>query len=127
MIQTKNFNPVDDPKLKCTCGHLECDERSVNQRVLDRIQLIRDDLQAPMVITSGGRCPNHPSEVRRTKPADHQNQVAVDVLCKSVTMRNKLMVLAGRHGAKSVAAGSNFVHIGFRDTPLDKVVSWEYS
>ena len=42
-VCTENFNPITDPKLLCTCGHPECDKRSVKQFVLNNIQLIRDD------------------------------------------------------------------------------------
>ena len=79
-----------------------------------------------MTITSGGRCPNHPSEIHRSKPADHQNCVGVDVAYKTVAERNQLMVLAGRYGAAAVAYGKSFVHIGWREVPDGRVRTWEY-
>lgn len=126
MISTKNFNPETDVKLQCTCGHCACDKRSVRQQVLDRVQLVREDAGRPLVITSAGRCPHHKNEVHRKKPADHQNCVGVDVFYGSVTERNELMVLAGRHGATAVAAGKNFVHMAWRDVPDKRVRTWEY-
>ncbi len=126
MIKTKNFNPYSDKKLCCTCGHVECDRRSVNQKTLNKVQLIREDANRPLTITSGGRCPNHPDELNRLKPADHQNRVAVDIFYSSVTESNELMVLAGRHGATAVALGSNFVHLGWRAIPDNRVRTWEY-
>ena len=125
-IQTENFNPETDPKLLCTCGHWSCDERSVDQPTLDKVQLVRNDANRSLTITSGGRCPNHPDEVHRSKPADHQNCVVVDVLYSTVKERNELMVLAGRHGATAVAAGSNFVHMAWRIVPDARVRTWEY-
>lgn len=126
MIKTENFNPKTDPKLLCTCGHKNCDKRSVSQFALDRIQAIRNDLVRPMVITSGGRCPNHPNEVNKNKPGDHQKCTAVDVFYGSVLERNKLMVLAGRYGATRVAAGKNFVHMAWTKTADHSVPTWEY-
>jgi len=126
MIKTKNFNPETDRKLLCTCGHDDCDKRSVNQFALDRVQAIRDDLGRPMAITSGGRCPNHPKEVNKKKPGDHQKCTAVDVLYGSVLERNKLMVLAGRYGATRVAFGKNFVHMAWTETDDHSVPTWEY-
>ena len=126
MIQTKNFNPGSDIKLLCTCGHPDCDKRSVNQFTLNQVQLVREDYGRPMTITSGGRCPNHPNELTKKKPGDHQKQYAVDVYYETVLERNKLMVLAGRHGATRVAAGKNFVHMAWTPTEDKSVPTWEY-
>ena len=125
MIKTKNFNPVSDPKLLCTCGHDKCDKRSVKQWVLDKIQLVRNDF-GPMTITSAGRCQYHPNEIHRTLPADHQNCIVVDVAYSTEQQRNQLMVLAGRHGATAVAAGKNFVHIAWRVVDDNRVRTWTY-
>ena len=126
MITTKNFNPEYDHKLLCTCGHPECDKRSVRQWVLNKIQLVRDDLGMRMIVTSGGRCPNHPNEIKKKAPGDHQEQYVVDIHYGSVIERNKLMVLAGRHGATRVAFGKNFVHMAWTPTDDRSVPTWEY-
>lgn len=128
MIHTKNFNPKDDKKLLCTCGHIECDQRSVDQPTLDSVQLIRDDILAPLLINSGGRCQNHPNEVTKKFPGDHQKQKAVDVACDSEELETKLKVLAGRHGATRVAGGyyCGFVHIAFTETERKDVPTWTY-
>tara|TARA_R110002020_G_scaffold67718_4_gene177629 strand:- start:1288 stop:1668 length:381 start_codon:yes stop_codon:yes gene_type:complete len=126
MIFTENFHPDTDSKLLCTCGHPQCDKRSVNQYTLNQVQHVRVDLGLPMTITSGGRCPYHPNEVNKSKPGDHQEQWAVDVFYDTVLMRNKLMVLAGRHGATRVAAGKNFVHMAWTPTLDLSVPTWEY-
>jgi len=125
MIKTENFNPETDPKLLCTCGHKNCDERSVKQWVLDQVQLVRNDFGS-MVITSGGRCPYHPEEINRLKPADHQKCIVVDVRYRGVVQRNQLLVLAGRYGATAVAVGAGFVHMAWREVEGSRVVSWSY-
>ena len=128
VIKTKNFNPASDLKLLCTCGHPGCDKRSVSQKTLDQVQLIREDLGQPMVITSGGRCPNHPNELTKRMPGDHQLQYAVDVKCDDEEFETKLKVLAGRHGATRVAGGDycGFVHIAFTPTDRKDVPTWSY-
>ena len=125
MILTKNFNPNTDPKLLCTCGDSRCDRRSINQESLNKLQLIRNDYGKPIIVTSGGRCQYHPDELK-SKAGDHQERFAVDVKCDTVLERNKLMVLAGRHGATRVAFGSNFVHISWTPTSDKSVPTWEY-
>ena len=128
MIKTKNFNPVSDPKLLCTCGHPECDKRSVNQNTLDMVQYIRNDLKQPMTITSGGRCPNHPNERTKSKAGDHQKQMAVDVACGNEELETKLKVLSGRYGATRVAGGAycGFVHLAWTETDRTDIPTWSY-
>lgn len=128
LVSTRNFNPATDVKLRCTCGHSDCDQRSVDQETLDQAQLVRDDLGQPMVITSGGRCPNHPNEITKSKPGDHQRQKAVDVACNDEQQETKLKVLAGRHGATRVAGGAycGFVHMAWTETGRTDVPTWGY-
>jgi hypothetical protein len=126
MIQTNNFNPEVDTKLLCTCGHKDCDERSVSQETLNKVQLVRDDYNRPMPVTSGGRCPYHPDELAKDYPGDHQRQYGLDIRYKSILERNKLMVLAGRHGATRVAFGKTFVHMAWTPTSDTSVPTWQY-
>lgn len=128
MAHTKNFHPHTDPKLLCTCGHPDCDHRSVNQETLDKVQLIRDDIGHPLLITSGGRCPHHPNERNKKRPGDHQLCTAVDISCTNPQLETKLKVLAGRHGATRVAGSykDGFVHMAWTETDRRDVPTWSY-
>lgn len=81
-----------------------------------------------MVITSGGRCPNHQNEVKKDEPGDHQLCKAVDVRCDNVVMGTKLKVLAGRYGATRVAGGAycGFIHMAWTKTERTDVPTWNY-
>lgn len=128
IIQTKNFSIETDPKLRCTCGHEHCDQRSVDQETLERLQMIRDDIGKPLIVTSGGRCPYHPNEMYKSEPGDHQKCMAVDIDCPDEQTETKLKVLAGRHGATRVAGGAycGFVHIAWTITERKDVPTWSY-
>jgi len=91
MIQTENFKPSTDKRLLCTCGNHKCDKRSVNQGVLNMMQLVRDDAMRGLTVTSGGRCPNHPKEFCRITPADHQNCVGIDISVRGDLKINALV------------------------------------
>jgi len=128
MIKTKNFHPHRDIKLRCTCGHKDCDLRSVNQYTLNQVQKMRDDLGLPIVITSGGRCPNHYAEVKKAYPGDHQLCYAVDIECDDDLLANKIKVLAGRYGATRVAGEytDGFIHCAWTPTKRTDVPTWRY-
>ena len=124
MIQTKNFKPSTDKKLLCTCGNSKCDKRSVNQGVLNMVQLVRDEAMRGLTVTSGGRCPNHPKELCRITPADHQNCIAVDIAVSGGLERGQLVKLGLKHGFNAIGVANSFVHLGFREG--EPLVIWTY-
>ena len=125
-ISTKNFNPTTDRKLLCTCGHPDCDHRSVDQATLDMAQAGRDILGQPLAVTSGGRCPHHPSERHRTTPADHQKRRGIDVAVNGATRGN--VVDAGiKAGFNAIGVAKTFVHWGHRpELPEGHITMWVY-
>jgi len=125
-IQTKNFNPKYDKKLLCTCGHMECDKRSVNQETLDRSQYARGVYGYSCTVTSGGRCPNHPNEVHRSTPADHQKGNGIDIACNGSNRGN--IVQAGIDaGFNAIGVARSFVHWGYRkELPEGHLTMWVY-
>ena len=123
-IATKNFNPDLDPKLLCTCGDSRCDQRSVGQKTLNLVQLVRDDANRPLTINSGGRCPYHPDELHRTTPADHQNGVVVDIAVGGGVERMELVKLGFLHGATAIGVAKTFVHLAWRENSAS--VMWVY-
>ena len=124
MIQTKNFNPKTDPKLLCTCGHVDCDKRSVNQGVLNSIQHIRDEVCRPLTITSGGRCKNHIDELNRKVPADHQKGISVDIYVAGGIERGEIVKKGIERGFNAIGVAKTFVHLGYRKD--EKLVMWNY-
>ena len=126
MIKTKNFNPNSDPKLICTCGHIDCDYRSVSQSTLDRLQLVRDILGHGLTVTSGGRCPNHPNEINRLTPADHQKCRGVDVAANGST-RGNIVNVGLMAGFNAIGVAKTFVHLGYRPELNEKhTTMWTY-
>lgn len=124
MISTANFNPETDPKLLCTCGHPDCDRRSVSKFVLDKAQLVRDDALRPLTVRSGGRCPHHIAELHRTTPADHQKRVGIDIEVNGGLERGQLVKLGLKHGFNAIGLAKTFVHLGYREG--EPLVMWPY-
>jgi hypothetical protein len=127
VIKTANFHPDTDPKLLCTCGHPDCDQRSVSQSVLNMAQGARHLLGHGLSVTSGGRCPNHPNEIQRTTPADHQKSSGIDISVNGSTRGN--VVAAGLEvGFNAIGVAKTFVHWGYRpELPAGHITMWVYS
>ena len=128
MIATKNFNPNSDPKLLCTCGSPGCDKRSVNKPTLDRLQVAREIYNAPMTVTSGGRCQYHPNQRVKTEPngGDHPKGNGVDIAANGATRGN--IVQAGyKAGFNAIGVAKTFVHLGYREgLPKGHLTMWVY-
>ena len=69
-----NFSP-DELRCKHT-GLLEMDAV-----FLDWLQMLRNTVNKPLVITSGYRHPTHPIEARKRVPGVHSKGCAVDIAC----------------------------------------------
>lgn len=126
MIKTTNFNPKTDKKLLCTCGHANCDKRSVSQEHLNRAQKVREAVNHSLIVNSGGRCPYHPNEVDRVTPADHQQKNGIDIRCTGATRGN--IVNAGiKAGCNAIGVAKKFVHLGYRsELPKGHITMWVY-
>tara|TARA_R110000764_G_scaffold17080_8_gene47048 strand:+ start:94 stop:474 length:381 start_codon:yes stop_codon:yes gene_type:complete len=126
MIGTVNFTLASDPKLACTCGHDNCDRRTIKQSTIISLQAVRDIVGHGLVVTSGGRCPNHPNEIHRTQPADHQKGNGVDVAANGGNRGN--IVDAGiTAGFNAIGVAKTFVHLGYRpESPAGHLTMWVY-
>ena len=127
MAQTKNFNVKSDPKLACTCGHPQCDKREVSIIALVRLQAVRESVNRPLTVTSGGRCPNHPNEIHRTVPADHQKCLGIDISVSGGLERGEIVAAGLKSGFNAIGVAETFVHLGYRqELPPGKTMMWVY-
>jgi len=123
-VSTRNFNVKSDSKLACTCGSSLCDKRTVTQGLLDRVQLVRDDVMRGLTVTSGGRCPYHKNELYRQTPADHQKGIGIDISVSGGMERGQLVKLGLKHGFNAIGIAKTFVHLGYREG--EQLVIWTY-
>ena len=76
------------------CKHTDiCD---VDPDMMDTLQLLRTDINAPITISSGYRHPTHPVEAKKDKPGTHTTGKAVDIVCYGVKA-HRVLELAARH------------------------------
>lgn len=125
--RTENFNPNTDVYLSCTCGHQDCDKRSVDQETLNKAQIARNKANRGLRVTSGGRCPNHPDEIHRTTPADHQKCKALDVAVAGGLQRGQLVKLGIDAGFNAIGVAKTFVHWAYREElKPGEIMMWVY-
>lgn len=121
---SKNF-PANE--LRCQCVKCNGDvPHKIPQSEVDRLQAVRDDYGLPMILTSAYRCAEHPIEVKKVKPGQH-NKAAFDVAVPWGQSRMRLMKIALHHGFTAFGFAISFLHMDSRPMDDGEITSWGYS
>jgi len=112
---TKNFS-YDE--LSCPC----CSSLNVDADFLDSLQEIRDQMDRPMFINSGFRCPKHNLEIGGRLSSRHLLGTAVDISTKGwdpCDLHYLVFLLTSHHSEKhdyntGVGIYKNHIHFDLR-------------
>ena len=83
---SKNF---DSWEFSCGCG---CGYEDINPKLVDKLQMLRDLVGKPIVVTSGCRCKAYNKHIGGVYNSPHLLGLAADIYCKGIDIRE----LAGR-------------------------------
>lgn len=73
----------------CPC----CKANEMNPDVINRLQIIRDEIQKPIIINSGFRCQKHNKEVGGKERSQHLIGNAVDIKFDCYTEKEQHLIL----------------------------------
>lgn len=102
---TENFF-ADEFECKCGCGL-----NNIHPEIVRLLQVIRDEIKRPLVITSGSRCIVHNAKVGGTSTSDHLLGIAVDIDCFNALDRRELVQSALKAGVPTLGINKKFIHI----------------
>jgi uncharacterized protein YcbK (DUF882 family) len=120
---SRSFNSGE---FECRCAK-DCGEQSISKELIDKLQLVRDELGIPLVVTSAFRCAEHQERLRGSgiKTAvgrsTHEDGIAADITVP-VGKMPKLLAILEKH-FKAIGIARNFYHVDLRD---DKERRWKY-
>ncbi len=120
MQLTKNFTRSE---LQCSCGCRRC---AMDVNLLTALQSIRDNMNKPLIITSGFRCADHNKRSGGSTRSQHLVGKAVDISIKDWPIAEAYRLLSfALKESKINGFGFHelFIHIDCRDTPR---TSWLY-
>ena len=113
-----DFNIADNFKLsEFECRH--CGTVRLSNRLVTLLQALRDTLGAPVVITSGYRCPTHNKAVGGSERSYHMQGKAVDIrVAPTGLSMQALASLCEKIGFKGIGINpaKGFIHVDVRDT-----------
>ena len=99
---------------------------AIKEVYLKSICTVYKAFERMLSVTSGGRCPYHKDESKRTTPADHQKGTGIDLAVNGLTRGN--VVQAGiKAGCNAIGVAKTFVHLGYRkELPSGHITIWTY-
>lgn len=96
------------------CRH--CGAVMVDPELVRRLQLARDRIGRPLVVTSGYRCPEHNRAVGGAANSQHLLGNAADIVCQDLTVRQLYDTLEPLFPEGGMGLYSSFVHVDTRGT-----------
>ena len=114
-------------EFDCKC--LICTKTIIDDDLLDLLDVLRDELGFPIIVTSGYRCDAYQRQLTdvgyetSSGRSEHQEGRAADIKTGHHS-GEELEKAARKVGFKTVGRGSVFIHVDLR---ADKVRAWKYS
>lgn len=111
-------------KHEFDCKHSGKNE--MQHEFMQLLQELREELNFPLLITSGYRDKTHPIEARKTHSnGEHTQGMCCDIRCLNSATRYKIMECAFRLGFTRIGMADTFIHLGISKT-LPQNVLWDY-
>jgi uncharacterized protein YcbK (DUF882 family) len=95
-------------EFTCRCG---CGLMAINPAIVQRLQVIRDIVDLPVLILSGYRCKKHNDEIRGAKGSQHMLGNAIDFRIEEYSMRHLAIMLTSWSGGFHFYQAEDFIHI----------------
>ena len=104
---SKNF---DSSEFTCGCG---CGYDDIDSKLVDKLQMLRDLVGKPIIITSGYRCPAYNKKISGYSNSPHLTGEASDIQVKGMSPVT-LAIIANRIPYIRLGIYSSHLHIDIR-------------
>lgn len=109
MKLTPNF---DSSEFTCKCG---CGQCKINERLVERLQLLRYKVGKPVIINSGYRCPTHSVRVGGSYNDAHTNGIAADIRVNGISSVQLARIAEDLNFGGIGIIDNNSIHVDIRD------------
>lgn len=126
MINWNDYPNFSEAEFACKCG--KCGGRAdMHPDFMEKLQSLRD-VAGPLHITSGFRCPEHPTEKRKPKPGAHSIGRAADIATGNTVERARIVSSWSSMPVYGMGIAKTFTHVDDHHPYLSRVggVIWVY-
>jgi len=110
----------------CGTGHRGgCGFDGIDPNLVRKLQILRDEIGAPIAITSGCRCVDYNNKIGGSPGSSHLLGFAVDIYCHSSAGRMKI-IKAALPLFKRIGIAGNFIHLDIDESKTQELC-WVYS
>lgn len=119
-----------ESEMECQCRYDSCDIQTMDERLLEKLQKVRDRFGKPLKVTSAFRCEKHQNDLRKTgiktamSRSQHELGMAVDIrpLDFSKEEMERLFPILSEE-FKAIGISPRFFHVDMRS---DRIRRWDY-
>lgn len=117
----------DSSEFRCKCAKCQKSKAPVcvTDELIDCLETLREFADAPIIITSGNRCPEHNTAVGGEPDSEHLTGEAADIFVAGSLDRFVLLEGVFHYGPRRVGIGKDFLHIGV-SKKKPQGVAWGY-
>ena len=115
------MNYFEKRETQCPCG---CG-LDITDELRDKLNVAREKLGIPIIITSGARCKKHNKEVGGSKTSSHLKGLAIDIAIPDSTYRYNLVHALKTSGFTRIGQAKKFIHADI-DYSKPSNVEWVY-
>lgn len=105
-------------EFECRCGI--CETQMIDSQLLEQLDSLRENIKAPIMITSGYRCEAHNKAIGGAAKSRHVRGMAADIFAPKYSIE-ELEKLAEKY-FKRIGTGKTFLHVDVDDGEA----KWKY-
>jgi len=114
-----NYFTKRETQCPCGCG------LDITDELRDKLNVAREKLGIPIIITSGARCKKHNKKVGGSKTSSHLKGLAIDIAIPDSKYRYDLMYALKTSGFTRIGHAKKFIHADI-DYSKPSDVEWVY-
>lgn len=96
-------------EFKCKC----CGAFARRDKLVEKLQEVRDTVKMPIIVTSGTRCVPHNREVGGVDTSDHLDGLAADIRCKDMYLLLRVCLKVFKR--VGIGPQMSFIHVDVAD------------
>jgi uncharacterized protein YcbK (DUF882 family) len=102
-------------EIACKCEYRCTHKYSFYGPLIGSLDMIRDEIDAPIIITSGNRCARHNDRISKAKNSRHVKKMAADIYCKGKSIGELLKVIETIiPNNRGIIVHDTFIHLDLR-------------
>lgn len=128
-VDIKLSTHFNSKEFTCHCNFPDCINQRISKQLIDKLEIIRVEIDQPLIVTSGFRCMKHQAFLRAAgvntvvaKQSQHELGNAADIVPEDQNNIRTTFLETVESEFDSIGLSDNFLHVDLRQGKR----RWEY-